>query len=139
MRTVFAHSGAFAVAAMMSTGGALAQSAPSPSPAGASSEAALEEVIVTAEKSSETLQEATAAISVVSEADLVDRGVSDIRSLDTFVPSLKTNEEGTATQIFIRGIGKQYDQARLPDAVGMLVDGVLLPQHASALSLFDIQ
>ena len=132
--------GIIAAAAMMSTGVALAQNATSASPSGAaSSDSALEEVIVTAEKSSESLQEAPAAISAVSEADLADRGVTDIRALDTFVPSLKTNAEGTATQMFIRGIGKQYDQARLPDAVGMVVDGVLVPQHSSALALFDVQ
>ena len=134
-----ARRGAVAVTALLTASVVLAQNATTAPQSKESASDSLEEVIVTAEKSSESLQDAPAAISSVSEADLVARGVTDIRSLDTFVPSLKSNQEGTATEFIIRGIGKQYDQARIPDAVGMVLDGVLIPQHASALSLFDLQ
>jgi len=98
----------------------------------------LEEIVVTAQKRSESLQRAAAAITVVSADELIDRSVKDIRAAEAFVPSVKTNAETTATQVFIRGVGKQFDEVRVPDAVGTLLDGVLLPEHATGVGLYDI-
>src|ERR1700722_3546007 len=98
----------------------------------------LEEIVVTAQKRSESLQRAAAAITVISADELVDRSVQDIRAAELFVPSVKTNAETTATQVFIRGVGKQFDEVRVPDAVGTLLDGVLLPEHATGVGLYDI-
>ena len=98
----------------------------------------IEEIVVTAQKVSESLQKAPAAISVVTGADVVDRQLLDVRSLTTFVPSIETNLESTATQFFIRGVGKQVDQGRIPEAVGMIVDGVTIPQHTSGMALYDL-
>ncbi len=97
-----------------------------------------QDIIVTALKSSQSLQKTPAAISVVTSEDIVKRQLTDIRGLSTFIPSVKTNVESTATQFFIRGIGKQVDQARIPEAVGMVVDGLNIPQHGSGLALFDV-
>ena len=115
-----------------------AQTAQGSQETSAPSEGGLEEVVVTAQKRTESLQRAAAAITVVSAEDLVDRSVQDIRAAEEFVPSVKTNAETTATQVFIRGIGKQFDEVRVPDAVGTLLDGVLLPEHATGVGLYDI-
>lgn len=96
------------------------------------------DIIVTALKGSASLQRTPAAVSVISSEDIVKRQLVDIRGLGSFLPSFKTNVEGTATQFFARGVGKQYDQARIPDAVALVVDGLNVPQHASGLVLFDI-
>ena len=84
------------------------------------------------------MQKTPAAVSVVSSDDVVKRQLVDVRGLGTFLPSFKTNVEGTATQFFARGVGKQYDQGRIPDAVALVVDGLNIPQHASGLTLFDV-
>lgn len=98
----------------------------------------LDEIVVTALKGTQSLQDTPAAVSVVGGEELVERNVTDVRSLGALVPSMKTNVEGTATQIFARGVGKQYDTGTIPEAVGMVVDGLSIPQHASAFALFDI-
>lgn len=120
-------------------GQADAQNSLGGSQASAATEAgALEEIVVTAQKKSESLQRSPAAITVVTSQDLIDRGVEDIRAAEVFVPSTKTNVEGTATQVFIRGVGKQFDEVRVPDAVGTMLDGVLIPQHATGVGLYDL-
>ncbi len=96
------------------------------------------DIIVTALKQSTTLQKTPAAISVVGGEELVQRSITDIRAIGPLVPSFKTNSEGTATQIFARGVGKQVDLGNIPDAVGMVVDGLSYPQHATAVALFDV-
>ncbi len=96
------------------------------------------DIIVTALKGQASLQKTPAAVSVVSSEEIVDRQLVDIRGLGSFLPSFKTNVEGTATQFFARGVGKQYDQGRIPDAVALVVDGLVVPQHASGLMLFDV-
>ncbi len=98
----------------------------------------LADIVVTAQKRSESLQRAPAAITVVSGAEVATRGVLDLRRLESFVPSTKTNVEATSTQVFIRGVGKQVDQNKVPDAVGTQMDGIYIPQHATALGLYDL-
>jgi len=122
-----------------------AQAAPQAAPpAGAGSEPAdgaskaSAEIVVTALKGATSLQKTPAAVSVVTGDDLVKRQLTDVRGLSTFIPAAKSNVEATATQFFIRGVGKQVDQARIPDAVALVVDGLTVPQQASMLSLFDV-
>lgn len=96
------------------------------------------DIVVTALKRSSTLQKTPAAISVVSGSEIVQRNITDIRAIGPLVPSFKTNSEGTATQIFARGVGKQVDLGNIPDAVGMVIDGLSFPQHATPVALFDV-
>lgn len=96
------------------------------------------DIIVTALKGSTSLQRTPAAISVVSGEEIAKRQIADIRSLGPLIPSLKTNVEGTATQIFARGVGKQVDLGHIPDAVGMVIDGLSISQSATGMALFDV-
>ncbi|PZU09079.1 TonB-dependent receptor [Sphingomonas sp.] len=100
--------------------------------------AADSDIVVTALKNSVSLQRTPAAISVVTGDVIVKRNIVDLRSIGPLVPSFKTNFEGTATQIFARGVGKQVDQSNIPDAVGVVIDGVAIPQHSSVFGMFDI-
>ena len=76
----------------------------------ASVEAAeLEEVVVTARKREENIQDTALSVSALSEADVADSFPSDIRDLAGDSPSLLIDElqqgPGSPTAIFIRGIG----------------------------------
>ena len=53
---------------------------------------ALEEVIVTARKRDESLQDVSAAISVVGAKRLQESNIVDVRDLQTIVPSLNVGE-----------------------------------------------
>jgi iron complex outermembrane receptor protein len=83
---------------------------------------ALEEVIVTARKREETLQEAPLAISVLSGDQLVQEGLRDLTDLQRVVPNLDVAVD-TFTQIYIRGVGARNGRINYDSGVGVYVDG----------------
>ena len=72
----------------------------------------LEEVLVTARKRSESMQDIPIAVSAISAEDLRDRGISNTSELTKSVPSLEIRK-GQANQIYIRGIGERTGFARV--------------------------
>jgi iron complex outermembrane recepter protein len=133
----------FLVFAAMSSGfglGAVANAADTTPGAPAASAAAdgLEEVIVTAEKTSENLQKAPTAISVISGDQMIAQGATDIRSIDTLVPGIDIGDERDSTQIFVRGIGSNVDTTNTDPAVDVNMNEVYLPRNVVSTALYDI-
>lgn len=85
----------------------------------------LEEIVVTATKREQTLQEAPVAVSVVSDVELQQGMVLDLSDLQVLVPSLRvqTFTGTTAASFAVRGFGNGIAIGAEP-AVGMFVDGV---------------
>ena len=92
-------------------------------PAHAESSLALEEVIVTAQKRQESLQDVPVSVSAVSGQQIVDQGLGDLQDMSTYVPNLTINQTPGAAQIFIRGLGSA-DNAGFEQSVGLFVDGI---------------
>jgi len=109
---------------------AVAQTAPS----------TLEEIVVTAQRREQNLQEVPIAISAMTGTMLRDAGVRDPRDLQSFVPSLQF-QSGTAastTIIFLRGVGIGDFNSNTTGAVGVYVDDVFLGANAGKLfNVFD--
>ncbi|MFB1037480.1 MAG: TonB-dependent receptor plug domain-containing protein, partial [Sinobacterium sp.] len=77
-------------------------------PAMAQSQLVLEEVIVTARKRVESLQESAVAVSAFSAAKLAEAGASTLADLNQLVPNIEVqngNGSGGVANIYIRGIG----------------------------------
>lgn len=114
-------------------------------PAGGSSSALLEEIIVTARKREESLQDAPIAVSAFSGEALDFRGVTDLEQLDQFTPNLVLNESPTNSNVtnaavFIRGIGQTDFVPVIDPGVGIYVDGVYLGRSVGAvLDLVDLE
>ena len=89
----------------------------------------LEEVVVTAQKREESLQEAPLAITAFSAKQLELQGVNDLTDLRGSAPSLSiapfAGDRGTPI-IFLRGMGTITVQTTQDSAVGLYVDGVPL-------------
>ena len=83
----------------------------------------LEEVVVTAQKRVESLQDVPISITAVSGDKMSEAGVFKIEDLQTFTPNLSMTETGISTQIYIRGIGTGNNQG-FEQSVGQYVDGV---------------
>ena len=101
---------------------------------------AIEEIVVTARKREENLQDVPAAISAFSADDLAEKGVENILELENLTPNLTMNETSGllpgSIQIFMRGIGNDpgFDQG-----VGIYVDDVYLNRtNGSMLEVFDV-
>src|SRR5579863_9974843 len=93
--------------------------------------AVLDEVIVTAEKRSENIQDVPIAIIALSGQQLQDAGVTDIKNMTVLTPGLTvtstTNENSTTARI--RGIGTVGDNPGLESSVGVVIDGVYRPRN----------
>ncbi len=96
----------------------------------------LEEVVVTAAKRQQTLQETPIAVSVVSAEAIEQSQVLDIKDLQTLVPSLRVTQlQGSAqTNFIIRGFGNGANNPGIEPSVGVFVDGVYRSRVGSALA-----
>lgn len=99
--------------------------------------ASLEEVVVTAQKSEQTLQRAPAAISVLGGDALVQQGIVDLRGVSALVPSARFGVQNDSTQVFIRGIGSNIDAPWIPESVATNFDGAFLPRLVTGTTLYD--
>jgi len=109
---------------------------PAALPALAQSSGMLEEVIVTAAKRQQTLQEIPIAVSVVTAETIEQAQVLDIKDLQTLVPSLRVTQlQGSAqTNFIIRGFGNGANNAGIEPSVGVFIDGVYRSRVGSALA-----
>ena len=85
--------------------------------------AELEEIIVTAQKREQSLQDVPISISVVSGEVIRDAGLDNIEDLQAYVPNLQMSETGISTQLYVRGIGTGNNQG-FEQSVGQYIDGI---------------
>ena len=102
--------------------------------ADASSAPVLEEIIVTAEKRSQNLQDVPISVVAISAQQIKDAGITDIRNLAILTPGLTVTSEGNEaiTTARIRGIGTVGDNPGLESSVGVNIDGVYRPRNGVA-------
>ncbi len=94
----------------------------------------LEEVIVTARRQVENLQETPVAVSALSASVLEEAGISTVSEVKQVVPSLQiTTSGGKVPTVYIRGVGQRADRADLDPGVGQYLNGIFIPRTDSAL------
>ncbi|MEO0347593.1 MAG: TonB-dependent receptor plug domain-containing protein, partial [Pseudomonadota bacterium] len=102
----------------------------------AQSEPFLEEIVVTAAKREQTLQEVPIAVSV-TDADTIEKAqIQDVLDLQTVVPSLRVTQlqSSANTNFLIRGFGNGANNPGIEPSVGVFIDGVYRSRTASAIS-----
>ena len=99
----------------------------------------LDEIVVTAQKRSESLQKAPVAITALDSSVLSERGISDLAQVSGLVPSARFNIQNNVVQIFVRGIGSGIDLPFVAEAIAMQTNGIYTPQQMRASGLFDIE
>lgn len=101
----------------------------------------LEEVIVTAQKRAESIQDVPMSITAFSGDELARRGLSDVRELAMSVPnlSIQSTNISSNTGIRIRGMGSTGNNKGIEASVGTFIDGLYMPSAAQMLGeLADI-
>jgi len=94
--------------------------------------ATLEEVVVTARKRQETLQDAPLAISALSGDQLRTEGLRNLSDLARVIPNLDVATDAQA-QIYIRGVGARNPSINYDSGVGIYVDGAYLSRMQGGL------
>ena len=90
----------------------------------AAQDATLDEVIVTAEKREENLQELGVSVTAFDSEMLNALGSRDIQELSSFVPNLQIGAETSDLKIMIRGVGSDNLEAFSDPGVAVHIDGV---------------
>jgi iron complex outermembrane receptor protein len=103
---------------------------------------ALEEVIVTAQKREESLQDTPISITAFGQEALTQQGISSIDDLQGKVPSLNMTPfptQNTTPRMFIRGVGAGDVQVTQDPAVGVYIDQVYIGRSTGiALDVADL-
>jgi len=112
----------------------------------AEADAEADEIIVTARKREERIQDAPLAITAFSAQMLEDRNISSVADLGRYVPnvsiSASANGGGGSSnpQIFIRGVGQNDFIITTDPGVGIYIDGVYYARSTGGvLDLLDVE
>ena len=84
----------------------------------------LEEVIVTAQRREQSLQEVPISISTVTSAEITRQGFREMEDLESFVPSVDIAANLHTTSITIRGMGNNTANLSVEQSAPIFVDGV---------------
>ncbi|WP_162300109.1 TonB-dependent receptor [Kineobactrum sediminis] len=84
---------------------------------------ALEEIVVTAQKRAQSLQDVPVSISVVTGDALKNTGVQNLESASEYLPNFKVSRNAIQDTISIRGVNSDL-QAGGDQSVGIFLDGV---------------
>jgi iron complex outermembrane receptor protein len=104
-------------------------------------ELVIDEVIVTATKRAESVQDIPLAVNAFTGAQLEEAGVKDIRDIAGQTPGLQIKSRGeTEGSVFIRGIGSVAPGIGSDPAVGIYIDGLYASRGTNATAaFFDIE
>lgn len=99
--------------------------------ADAPAQPALAEIIVTAQKRVQNLQDVPISVIALSAKQLSDAGITNIKNLTILTPGVTTTSTTSenVTTVRIRGIGTVGDNPGLESSVGVVIDGVYRPRN----------
>lgn len=132
-RNACRNGSAIAVIAMIIAGGSPAFGQTTDETA---AEGAIPDIIVTAERRSESLQKSSVSLQVVGAAELERSNLTQASDLNTIVPGVQIGTGGNAPQIYIRGVGDFAASALSNSAVAVNIDGVYVARPQAVNSLF---
>jgi iron complex outermembrane receptor protein len=126
MRIRLLSTAATALAIVAATPACAADAAPAAAEPTQVSTATLQEIVVTAQRRSQSLQKTAVPVTVVSGDALAAQGVSRPQDLDKAVAGLNLSPVGASNQVYLRGVGTFAINAFSDSAVAFNLDGVFL-------------
>ncbi len=96
----------------------------------------LQEVVVTAQKRAESLQDTPIAITALTGESIEQFARDDVAGLAFATPSLAYSEAGGEAQLYIRGVGSNLFTVGADPSVAMNLDGIYLGRANMGLTQF---
>ncbi|GAB5498794.1 MAG: TonB-dependent receptor [Pseudohongiellaceae bacterium] len=99
-------------------------------------QAVLEEIVVTARRREENLQETPQAVTALADFVLRENGVHNLHGLNQLAPNIDVhpaNGNGGVANVFIRGVGQRFQAPMIDSGVGIYLDEVYLARADGAL------
>jgi iron complex outermembrane receptor protein len=104
---------------------------------------ALEEVVVTAQRKVQNIQDVPVSVSVITKEEMDERQIDAVKQLLSNSPNLLGNNnvaQASALSVFIRGVGTTENLATAETSVGVYLDGVYIARQGfNNLSLYDVE
>lgn len=99
----------------------------------------LEEVLVTAQKRSQSLTDVPVSVTALSGDRLADAGIENLSDLSEYAPNFKLVDSGFIPNIYMRGVGSGTNQG-FELSVGIFADGVHLGRpHQTRSAFMDLE
>lgn len=121
----------------LSSGFAAAQTA-SPQ---AADNSAIAEIVVTAQKRAENLQDVPVSVTALTSQALAARGVTNVLALNNMAPGMRisANDAAANPKIYIRGVGLSDFNPNASSGVGVYTDGVYIGSPLAQMAgFFDL-
>ena len=101
---------------------------------------ALEEIIVTARKTAENLQDVPISINAFSSEDILAKGIGDLQDIELYATNVTINNSFGQTTVAIRGLTDSEHFVTSDPLVGIYIDGVYVARPQGALvDLVDLE
>ena len=134
----FLLSGVAAIAMLANAAPAMAQTAPADAAPDASGvdDSNTNEIIVTAQKREQSLQDVPISMEVVSGAKLAEFNTSDIKAVMNYTPNVFVQSTAGNDVIYIRGFGSPPANFAFDQSVSLYVDGIYAGRNRQAQAPF---
>ncbi len=122
----------------------LAQTAPAAADVAASgaADSGIQEVVVTARRRAEDLQNVPLTVTALTAATIQTFDITNIQDLSSFVPNMKISQDratSSTINIYVRGVGQSDPLWGFQPGVGVYVDDVYLARpQAALLDVLDV-
>ncbi|WP_160486844.1 TonB-dependent receptor [Aurantiacibacter rhizosphaerae] len=97
----------------------------------------LEDIIVTAQRTDQRLQEVPISVIAVTSENLDARGISTSESLTNAVPGLQVNRYGSTVTPYLRGVGALAGSPNQENSVATYIDGIYIASPSGGLTAFN--
>lgn len=98
----------------------------------------LKEIVVTAERRSENIQNVPIAATALSSEQLAEKAVMRMSDLQFAAPSLSITDAGLTQSVNIRGIGIADGNPSVANGVAIYINGVFQPPVLTTSSFYDL-
>jgi iron complex outermembrane receptor protein len=99
----------------------------------------LDEIVITAQKRSQLLQEIPAAVTAIERDTFTVRGITTLADAQNLVPSVRLQKESASTEIYIRGVGSTLDLPMIEPPNAYNINGVYVPREVTSASLVEVE
>lgn len=118
---------------------AMAETAPTSQPPAGEQADGLADIVVTANKREQNLQDVSASVQALTGEDLARSGIKDVSRLEQLAPGLVFAKGGNDAKIALRGANSNATYGDTASIVGVFVDGVYKPRASQqSRAFFDV-
>jgi iron complex outermembrane receptor protein len=101
---------------------------------------AIDEIVVTAQKRAQNVQDVPISMNVVSQQQLEDFNISTIESLQSWIPNLFISKTNANNGMYLRGFGSAPNNPGFDQTVSVYIDGIYAGRSRQLMApFFDVQ